>query len=188
MRPLEDIKQDHRWLALGVYESNAVLGACIDYLHKGQHETQRQNEQDAAVLCNALRILSDPRTREALEHNLAGCVIHDPKTGKSLTLAPWLLPDESPVGSGVVLDAVFSVIKYHAEWLKHPHNIDFTERNNRHYLTFLGRRWRRAGLEHPGIQRLREIVIIVMGDDDLREDADLLKAFRNGWQVLEKRA
>ncbi|MBU2801697.1 hypothetical protein HFV02_05390 [Acidithiobacillus caldus] len=188
MRPIEEIKQDPRWLALGVQESNAVLGACIDYLHKGQHKTQRQNEQDAAALRNALTILSDPRTREVLEHNLGGRVIHDPETGKSLTLAPWLLPDESPVGSGVVLDAVFSVIKDHAESLEHPHNIDFTERNNRHYLTFLGRGWRRAGLEHPGIQRLREIVIIVMGSDDLAEDPDLLKAFRNGWQVSKKSA
>ena len=188
MRPIEEIKQDPRWLALGVQESNAVLGACIDYLHKGQHKTQRQNEQDAAVLCNALRVLSDPRTREALEHNLGGLVIHDPMTGKSLTLAPWLLPDESPVGSGVVLDAVFSVIRDHADWLECPNNIDFTERNNRHFLTFLGRHWRRAGLEHPGIQRLREIVIIVTGNDETREDADLLKAFRNGWQVSEESA
>lgn len=183
MRPLEDIKQDPRWLALGVRESNAVLGAYIDYLHKGQQKTQSKNEQDAAVLCNALRVLSDPRTREVLEHNLGGLAIHDPMTGKSLTLAPWLLPDESPVGSGVVLDAVFSVIRDHADWLERPHNIDFTERNNRHFLTFLGRHWRRAGLERPGIQRLREIVIIVTGQNPGSEYAELLKSFRIGWQV-----
>jgi len=187
VRRLEEIKQDARWLALGVQESSAVLGACIDCLHKGQHETQRRNEEDAAVLRNALRVLSDPRTRTVLEHNLGGLVIHDPTTKKSLTLAPWLVSD-SPVGSGVVLDAVFSVIRDHAEWLERPHNIDFTERNNRHFLTFLGRHWRRAGLEHPGIQKLREIVIIVTGNDETREDSDLLKAFRNGWQVSEESA
>jgi len=187
VRPLAEIKQDARWLALGVFESNAVLGACIDCLHKGQHETQRQNEQNAAALRQALAILSESQTREVLEHNLGGRVIHDPTTGKSLTLAPWLASD-SPVGPGAVLDAVFSVIRDHADWLEAPHNIAFTERNNRHFLTFLGRHWRRAGLEHPGIQRLREIVIIVTGNDETREDADLLKAFRNGWQVSEESA
>lgn len=182
MRPLEEIKQDPRWLALGVYESNAVLGACIDYLHKGQRETQHKNEEGAAILRQALAILSEAKTREVLEHNLGGVVIHDHETTGNLTLCPWLIPD-SPVGSGVVLDAVFSVIKDHADWLEHPHNIDFTERSNRHFLTFLGRRWCLVGLEHPGIQKLREIVIIVTGYDDTKEDADLLKAFRNGWQV-----
>ncbi len=132
-----------------------------------------------------MAILCEAKTREVLEHNLGG--VYDPKTGKSVEFIPWLVPD-SPVSSGAVLDAVVGAILDHADWLEHPHNIDFTERNNRHFLTFLGRHWRRAGLEHPGVKKLREIGIIVMGRDDPKEDTDLLRAFRNGWQVSQKSA
>lgn len=185
MRPLEEIKQDPRRWALGVRESNAVIGACIDYLYKGQHETQRKHEEQAKVLRQAIEIIGEHG--DYLTHNLSGRVIHDPMTGKHLTLCPEVVPD-SPVHAQHVIGAFLSVVQDHADWLEHPHNIDFTERNNRHFLTFLGRHWRRAGLEHPGIQKLREITIIATGHDDTRDDADLLKAFRNGWQVSEKRA
>ncbi len=183
MRPLKDIKTDERFLALGVDEAQAVIGACIDYMHKGQKELQRKHEAQAETLRAALAVINEYRA--TLEQNLSSRVINDPRTGKSLTLVPWLMPD-SPVNAGPVLDAVMGVVQDFAKWLDKPHNINYTERSNRNFLTFLGRRWRNLGTgKPPTIEVMRQICTIVMGDAPDQEgpaDPDLWRAFTEGFR------
>lgn len=186
MRPLEEIKADPRLWAFGVKGHGAIVHAYIDFTHRGQHELQAKHEAQAAILRQAIEIMLEPETRKTLEHNLAGRVIHDEETGNSLTLCPWVAPD-SPVHSWPVIQAFLSVVQDHAQWLEHPHNINFKERKDRNFLTFLGRHWRRYGMtEKPAIKAMRKIHDIVMGEESSQEESDLAKAFAAGWEVSEK--
>lgn len=184
MRPLEEIKTDPRLCAFGVKGHGAITHACIDFMHKGQHELQAKHEAQAKTLRDALAIIEEHR--EYLSHNLAGRMIDIPHPGENFPPSFGLGNSDN---AWAVIRTFGTVVMDYVEWLEHPHNIDYTERNNRSYMTFLGRHWRRYGLdEHPGIQALREIHIIVMGRDAPQEDADVLKAFRSGWQVSKENA
>ena len=184
MRPLEEIKTDPRLWQWGVQAQGAIVHACIDCQHKGQKRRQKKHEAQAKTLLEALAIIEEHG--EFLAHNLAGRMIDVPYPGENFPSSFGL---GNPANAWSVIRTFEAVVKDYARWLEHPHNIDFTERNNRSFMTFLGKHWRRYGLtDHPGIQALREINILVMGSDAYQEDADVLKAFRNGWQVSEESA
>lgn len=185
MMPLETIKGDPRLWAMGLATHSAVTSACVWFMHRGMSDAQRRHEQQAKALMDALAVIDEHRTY--IEHNINGRVLwRIPDKTKEIPTIKW--PDNFIMNGETILAGVGAVLADYAQWLDQPHNIDYTRRANISFLTLLGEAYRHYRLDHPGIQRIREIHVIVMGSNVGSEDPDVLKAFRNGWQVSEETA
>lgn len=184
MIPLETIKNDPRLWAMGWRVRSAVTTACVWFMYRGMSDEQRRHEQQAKVLMDALAVIDEHRTY--IEHNINGRVLwRIPDKTKETPAIRW--PDNFIMNGETILAGVGAVLADYAQWLDHPHNIDYTRRNNVSFMTLLGEAFRHSQMGHPGIHRIREIHEIVMGADaPQQDDADVLKSFRTGWQVLEE--
>ena len=163
--------------------------AVIDWLNRGGKDELKRRKDQAQTLRAALGIMAE--YRDTLEHNIEGRVIHDPSTGKSLTLAPWLDPTD-PVGAGPVLNTVAQVINQLADDLVNRNPRGITDRKDRDFFHNLGRRFREAELSQPPIAAMRRLYKTLMDsfyddpklapDDESGEDANILHAFQRGFQ------
>ena len=172
----------------------AYMGAVIDWLHRGGIDELRRHEKQAKTLRDALRIVAE--YRDVLEHNIEGRVIHDPATGKSLTLAPWL-DSTSPVGAGPVLDTVVNVINQLADDLVERNPQGMKDRKDRDFFYDLGRRFGKANLPQPPIAAMRRLYNILADsiyddpklapDDHGGEDANIVHAFKRGAGKLDQK-
>ena len=161
---------------------SAAKNALIDWLSRGQRTEIARRAEQAEKLRTALDVMSE--YRDIVEHNLSGCVIHDPKTGKNLTLAPWCVPD-SPVNAGPVLNAVASTILRLAADLETRNPIGMTDRKDRSFYYCLGRAFAKASLERPSVPVLRQLGAVIDPDSNT-EDANILHAFDTGCMSAEK--
>ena len=155
---------------------SAATKALINWLLRGQRTEIKRHAQQAAKLRDALGVMNEYRA--VIEHNLSGCVIHDPKTGKNLTLAPWCVPD-SPANAGPVLNAVVSTILRLAADLETRNPIGMTDRKDRSFYYCLGRAFAKASLERPSVPVLRQLGAVIDPDSNT-EDANILHAFDAG--------
>ena len=165
---------------------SAAKNALIDWLLRGQRMEIRRHAEQAAKLRDALDVMSEYRA--VIEHNLSGRVIHDPETGKNLTLAPWLDPD-SPVNAGPVLDAVAAVLAQLAADLETRNPLGMTDRKDRSFYYCLGRAFTAAGLAKPPVaamRRLGEAVGLIHDKAKNTEDADILHTFDAGYKSAKK--
>ena len=165
---------------------SAAGNALIDWLLRGQRMEIRRHAEQAAKLRTALDVMSEYRA--VIEHNLSGRVIHDPETGKNLTLAPWLDPD-SPVNAGPVLDAVAAVLAQLAADLETRNPVGMADRKDRSFYYCLGRAFTADGLAKPSaaaMRRLGEAVGVIHDRAKNAEDADILHTFDAGYKSAQK--
>ena len=163
---------------------SAAKNALIDWLSRGQRMEIRRHAEQAAKLRDALDVMNEYRA--VIEHNLSGCVIHDPKTGKNLTLAPWCVPD-SPVNAGPVLNAVASVILQLADDLETRNPVGMRDRKDRSFYYCVGRCFSAAGLAKPSAAALRGIGEAVgLTHDKAKnvEDADIHHSYDDGARCM----
>ncbi|MBU2855436.1 hypothetical protein HF289_00670 [Acidithiobacillus ferrooxidans] len=164
----------------------AVSWAVMDWLYRGGKDEQVRMTAQAQTLRDAIAVLAE--YREIVEHNMEGRVVHDPKTGKHLTLAPWLIPD-SPVGAGPVLNMVMGVAWQLADDLENRNPAGIKDRINRNFLSDLGRRFKEAGLEQPQVAALRELqecLATIAPSESFADldDSGVINAFKRGHGAL----
>lgn len=165
---------------------SAATRALINWLLRGQRTEIKRHAEQAAKLRTALDVMSEYRA--VIEHNLSGRVIHDPETGKNLTLAPWLDPD-SPVNAGPVLDAVAAVLAQLAADLETRNPVGMADRKDRSFYYCLGRAFTADGLAKPSaaaMRRLGEAVGVIHDRAKNAEDADILHTFDAGYKSAQK--
>ncbi len=161
----------------------AVSWAARDWLCRGGKSEQERMTKQAQTLRDALKVLDE--YREIIEHNMAGRVVHDPQTGKRLTLAPWLIPD-SPVGAGPVLNMVASVTLQLADDLENRNPEGMKDRQDSDFYRILGRRFSKVGLARPPVETMRAIfgvlsnaaTELVLTDDG--DDSSVIHAYNRG--------
>lgn len=164
----------------------AAMNALINWLLRGQRTEIKRHAEQAAKLRDALGVMNEYRA--VIEHNLSGRVIHDPETGKNLTLAPWLDPD-SPVNAGPVLDAVAAVLAQLAADLETRNPVGMADRKDRSFYYCLGRAFTADGLAKPSaaaMRRLGEAVGVIHDRAKNAEDADILHTFDAGYKSAQK--
>lgn len=167
----------------------AVSWAVMDWLYRGGKSEQERMTKQAQTLRAAMDVLAE--YREIVEHNMAGRVVHDPQTGKHLTLAPWLIPD-SPVGAGPVLNMVASVALQLADDLENRNPEGIKDRKDSDFYRVLGRRFSKVGLARPPVETLRAIfnafnaaTELVLTDDG--DDSSVIHAYDRGVVMSEKK-
>ena len=155
---------------------SAATRALINWLLRGQRTEIKRHAEQAAKLRTALDVMSEYRA--VIEHNLSGRVIHDPETGKNLTLAPSLDPD-SPVNAGPVLDAVAAVLAQLAADLETRNPVGMADRKDRNIFYCLGRAFAKRGLVRPAVTALRQLGAVIAPHSDT-DDANIIHAFDSG--------